>query len=365
MRIGDTDVGVGHAPFVIAEMSGNHNGSFERALRIVDAAAEAGASALKLQTYTADTMTLNSDQPGFVIEEPTSLWYGRRLHDLYHEAHTPWDWHAQLMERARELGLLCFSSPFDSSAVAFLESLDVPCYKIASLENVDHPLIRVVAATGKPVIISTGASTLDEVDEAVEVARDAGCSNLVILRCTSGYPAKPDDANLVTIPMLRERYGCEVGLSDHSHGIGVSIAAVALGATVIEKHLIEDRAAGGVDAAFSMEPDQLRQLVEEADRARRALGTTEFKPTPSEEGARRRRRSLYVTEDLNEGDVLTEENLRSLRPGQGLHPKHRDALVGRHVARDIPAGTPADWALVSDDVNDEGFSDGNERSLLE
>jgi pseudaminic acid synthase len=346
MRIGGIEVGLGQSPFVIAEMSGNHNGSFERALRIVDAAAAAGATALKLQTYTADTMTLDSNRPGFVIEEPTSLWYGRKLYDLYGEAHTPWEWHPPIMQRARELGLLCFSSPFDASAVAFLEELDVPCYKIASLENVDHPLIQTVAATGKPMIISTGASTLQEVDEAVEVARDAGCHALVVLRCISGYPAPPDDANLRAIPMLRQRYGCEVGLSDHSLGIGVAIAAVALGATVIEKHLVEDRAAGGIDAAFSMEPDELARLIEEADRARRSLGTPNFVPAASEAGARTRRRSLYITEDLEAGDELTVHNLRSIRPGFGLHPKHHDELIGQRVVRALSAGTPADWALI-------------------
>ncbi len=346
MRIGDRDVGAGAPPFVIAEMSGNHNGSFERALRIVDAAADAGASAVKLQTYTADTMTLDSDQPGFVIEEPTSLWYGRRLYDLYEQAHTPWEWHEPLMQHARERGLLCFSSPFDASAVGFLEGLDVPCYKIASLENVDHPLIRTVATTGKPMIISTGASTLEEVDEAVQVARDAGCDDLVVLRCTSGYPAPADEANLRAIPMLRERYGCEIGLSDHSLGIGVALAAVALGATVIEKHLVDDRDAGGVDAEFSMEPAELARLVEEAERARRSLGTASFKPSASEAGARTRRRSLYITQDLKAGDELTAQNLRSIRPGFGLHPKYQDGLFGRRVLRDVRAGTPADWTLV-------------------
>ncbi len=346
MRIGGVEVGRNRPPFVIAEMSGNHDGSFERALRIVEAAAAAGATAVKLQTYTADTMTLDSDRPGFVIEEPTSLWYGRRLYELYEQAHTPWEWHAPLIQRARELGLLCFSSPFDASAVAFLEELGLPCYKIASLENVDHPLIRTVAATGKPMIISTGASTLAEVDEAVQVARDAGCHDLVVLRCTSGYPAPPDDANLRAIPILRERYGCEVGLSDHSLGIGVAVAAVALGATVIEKHLVDDRAAGGVDAAFSMEPDELSRLVEEADRARRSLGTAEFAPAASEAGARTRRRSLYVTADLAAGTQLTVHNVRSIRPGHGLPPKYLDDLIGQRVVRDVPAGTPTDWALI-------------------
>lgn len=347
VKIGDRLVGVDHAPFVIAEMSGNHDGSLDRALEIVDMAADAGAHALKLQTYTADTMTLDLDRDEFVIDDPRSLWSGRNLYSLYEEAHTPWEWHEPIMRRASDRGVLCFSSPFDASAIDFLEDLDVPCYKIASFENIDTPLIRAVAATGKPVIISTGIATLEEIDDAVEAARDAGCDELVLLKCTSSYPASPDDSHLRTIPALRERYGCEIGLSDHTLGIGVAVAAVALGATVVEKHVTLARAGGGVDAAFSLEGPELAALVEETARARQALGEVRFGPTERELGARKRRRSLYVTEDLRAGDVLSPANLRSIRPGLGLAPKHFDALLGRVAKQDIRRGTPAAWELFS------------------
>jgi N-acetylneuraminate synthase len=349
MKIGEIGVGRGFPPFVVAEMSGNHNGSYDRALRIVDAAAGAGVGALKLQTYTADTMTLDVDRPGFVISEPTSIWRGRRLHELYEAAHTPWEWHESIMQRAHERGLLCFSSPFDLTAVSFLEDLNIPCYKVASPEIVDHPLIEAVAATGKPLIISTGAATLLEVDEAVEVARRAGCRDLVLLQCTSSYPSSPDDANLRAIPALRDRYGCEVGLSDHSLGVGVSVAAVALGATVIEKHLVEDRTSGGVDAPFSMEPLEMESLVRESERAWRALGTHVVSPRPSEAGARSRRRSIYITADLSAGDELSADNIRVVRPGGGLHPKHLTGIMGRRLSRDVAAGTPVDWGMLERD----------------
>ncbi|MCS6946062.1 MAG: pseudaminic acid synthase, partial [Steroidobacteraceae bacterium] len=276
--IGSHAVGPAHRPFIIAEMSANHNGSLERALAIVDAVADAGAQAVKLQTYTADTMTLDIAAREFVIDEPTSLWAGRTLYDLYREAHTPWAWHAPIFERARARGLVAFSTPFDSSAVDFLESLDVPCYKIASFENVDLPLIRKVAATGKPLIISTGLATLAEIAEAVAAAREAGCRDLVLLKCTSAYPASPADSNLRTIPHLRAAFGCEVGLSDHTLGIGAALGAIALGAAVIEKHVTLCRADGGVDSAFSLEPHELRLLVEESERARLALGEVRYGP---------------------------------------------------------------------------------------
>jgi pseudaminic acid synthase len=348
LQIGGVPVGADHPTFVIAEMSGNHGGSLARALSIVDAASSSGATAIKLQTYTADSMTLDTDAPGFVIEDPASLWFGRRLFDLYQEAATPYEWVPAIMERAADQGILCFSSPFDVNAVEFLDGLGVPCFKIASLENNDHALISAAASTGKPLIISTGASTLEEIDEAVDVARSAGCTELVLLKCTSSYPAEPDDIDLRAIPMLRERYGCEVGFSDHTRGIGVAVAAVAVGATVIEKHLTDDRAAGGVDAAFSMEPEEMRSLITECERARRALGLPQVRVSPSEASTRTRRRSLFVVRDLSAGAVLTDREVRSLRPNLGLPPSALRSVLGRSVAYDTEAGTPIAWSLLTE-----------------
>lgn len=333
-------------PFVVAEMSGNHNQSLDRALAIVDAAARAGAHALKIQTYTADTMTLEAAHGEFTIDEPGSLWQGRTLHDLYKEAHTPWEWHAPIFERCRKHGLIGFSAPFDASAVNFLESLDVPCYKVASFENTDIPLIRKVAATGKPMIISTGMATLEELDESVKEARGAGCRELILLKCTSTYPAPPDCSNLRTIPDLRERYSCEVGLSDHTTGIGAAVASVALGATLIEKHFTLARADGGVDSAFSLEPHELQALVEETERAWLALGSVSYGPTQVEQKSLVFRRSLYVVRDMRAGEVFTAESVRAIRPGLGLPPKHLDAVMGRTAARDIERGTPLSWDLL-------------------
>ncbi|MCS6943955.1 MAG: pseudaminic acid synthase [Sutterellaceae bacterium] len=347
IQIGNHQIGIHSPPFVIAEMSGNHNGSLERALAIVDAVADAGAQAVKLQTYTADTMTLDIAAREFIIDEPTSLWAGRTLYDLYREAHTPWAWHAPIFERARARGLVAFSTPFDSTAVDFLESLDVPCYKIASFENVDLPLIRKVAATGKPLIISTGLATLAEIGEAVAAAREAGCRELVLLKCTSAYPASPADSNLRTIPHLRAAFGCEVGLSDHTIGIGAALAAIALGATVIEKHVTLCRADGGVDSAFSLEPHELRLLVQESERARLALGEVRYGPTADEVGSLRFRRSLYVVRDIRKGEVLTPENVRAIRPGFGLAPRYLEQVLGRRAAQDIQAGTALRWELVA------------------
>jgi N-acetylneuraminate synthase len=346
MEIGGVPIGLDHRPFIIAEMSGNHDGSLDRALKIVDIAADAGAQALKLQTYTADTLTLDVDRPEFTIHNDGSLWKGRNLHSLYQEAYTPWEWHEPIMRYAADRGLVCFSSAFDPTSVEFLESLNVPAYKIASFECVDIPLIRTVASTGKPLIISTGIATLEEIDDAVAAARGAGCTDLVLLKCTSSYPASPDDAHLNNIPALRERFGCEVGLSDHTMGTAVSVASVALGATVIEKHVTLSRGDGGVDAAFSLEPDELAELCEATDIARRSLGGVQFGPTASEAGAVTRRRSLYITTDLKAGDVLTPENLRSVRPGLGLAPKHWDAVIGRALTHDAPRGTPLSWELL-------------------
>jgi N-acetylneuraminate synthase len=347
MKLGHIPVGLDAAPVIIAEMSGNHGGSLDRALAIVEAAAHAGAHAIKLQTYTADTMTLDLNEGAFRIDDPGSLWAGRSLYDLYEEAHTPWEWHKPIFERARALGLVPFSTPFDATAVEFLESLEAPAYKIASFENVDLPLIRKVAATGKPLIISTGMATFEEVAEAAAAARDAGCRELALLKCTSSYPASPALSNLATIPHLRERFRCEVGLSDHTLGIGAAVASVALGATVIEKHVTLSRADGGVDAAFSLEPDELRRLVDETRSAWQAVGHLQTGPTEAERASLVFRRSLYITEDLRPGDLLSPHNLRAIRPGLGLAPKHLDVLLGKRVTRAVKRGTPASWDLLA------------------
>ncbi len=346
IQIAHRRIGSGHAPFVIAEMSGNHNQSLERALEIVDAAAKAGAHALKIQTYTADTMTLDLKHGEFFISDPNSLWKGSSLYDLYKEAYTPWEWHKPIFERAAQHGMIGFSSPFDFTAVDFLESLDAPCYKIASFENIDLPLIRRVAATGKPLIISTGMASVAEIDEAVQAARGAGCKDLVLLKCTSSYPATPENTNLATIPHLRQLFGCQIGLSDHTMGVGAAVASVALGATVVEKHFTLRRADGGVDSAFSLEPEELTQLVVETERARLAMGRIHYGLTASEEKSKVFRRSLYITEDLKAGDVLTSANLRAIRPGLGLPPKYYERLLGKRVARDVVRGTPASWELL-------------------
>lgn len=332
-------------PFIIAEMSGNHNASLERAFEIVDAAAAAGADAIKLQTYTAETMTLNVKRDEFSISDPNSLWKGRNLYSLYEEAHTPWDWHKPIIDRAMQQGMLCFSSAFDESAVDFLETMDVPAYKIASFEITDLPLIRKVASTGKPMIVSTGMATITEIDEAVTAARGAGCKILVLLKCTSTYPASPANTNLSTIPHMAELFGCEVGLSDHTLGIGVPVGATSLGATVIEKHLCLARSEGGVDSAFSLEPAEFKQMVEECRRVTPAIGRVSYGPTSSEVNARTRRRSLYIATDLEAGAVLTPHNLRRVRPGLGLPPKFYDVLLGRKVNKAVAAGTPVTWDL--------------------
>lgn len=346
MRIGPFEIGRQHRPFVIAEMSGNHNRSLERALAIVDAAAATGAQAIKLQTYTADTMTLDLREREFVISNPDSLWAGRSLYDLYDEAHTPWEWHAPLIERARSHGMVAFSTPFDASSVDFLESLGVPCYKIASFENTDVELIRKVAATGKPMIISTGMASLADLELMVSTARAHGCRDLVLLQCTSTYPATPENSNLATIPHMREMFGCEIGLSDHTAGCGAAVAAVALGATVIEKHFTLARADGGVDAAFSLEPEEMKTLVVETERARLALGAVSYGPGEAEKGSLVFRRSLYIVEDVKAGEPLTERNVRAIRPGLGLAPRHFDLVLGRRVQHDVKRGTPLSFDLL-------------------
>jgi pseudaminic acid synthase len=346
LMIADRPVGRGHAPFVIAEMSGNHNQSLQSALDIVAAAAQAGAHALKLQTYTADTITLDVRGGEFFIQDPDSLWQGNSLHELYQLAHTPWEWHAPIMQRARELGLICFSTPFDESAVDFLETLEVPAYKIASFENVHLPLIRKAAATGKPLIISTGMASIAEIDEAVRAARASGCRELILLKCTSTYPASPANSNVLTVPHMRALFDCEVGLSDHTLGVGAAVAAVAHGASVIEKHFTLSRAAGGVDSAFSLEPEEMRALVLETQRAWESLGSVSYGPTAAEVKSLVFRRSIYVARDLGAGDVLTRENLRCVRPGLGLAPKYYEILLGRRVKQAVTKGTAMTWGLV-------------------
>jgi pseudaminic acid synthase len=343
ITIGNRKIGIGETPFVIAEMSGNHNQSLERALEIVEAAAKTGVHALKIQTYTADTMTLDLDEREFHISDPNSLWSGTSLYKLYSQAHTPWEWHQPIFERARELGIIAFSTPFDDTAVDLLESLNAPCYKIASFENTDLRLIRRVAATGKPMIISTGMASIAELDDTVRAAREAGCKDLILLKCTSTYPAAAKNTNILTIPHMRQLFGCEVGLSDHTMGVGVSVASVALGASVIEKHFTLNRADGGVDSTFSLEPVEMKQLVVEAERAWQALGQVSYGITDSEKASLIFRRSIYVSEDMKVGDELTIKNLRCLRPGLGLPPKFYELLLGRRVNRDIKKGTPMDW----------------------
>jgi pseudaminic acid synthase len=346
IRIADRDIGAASAPFIIAEMSGNHNHSLERALAIVEAAAKAGAHGLKIQTYNADTMTLDINEREFCVRDSGSLWSGKSLYQLYGEAYTPWEWHEPIFKRAAELGMIGFSSPFDASAVAFLEDLGVPCYKIASFENTDLPLIRRVAATGKPMIISTGMASLAELDESVRAARAAGCKDLILLKCTSTYPAVPSNTNIRTIAHMRELFGCEVGLSDHTMGTGVSVASVSFGATVIEKHFTLLRADGGVDSAFSMEPEEMAQLVVETERAWQALGAVSYGPTEAEKKSLQFRRSLYVVRDLKAGDVLTSENLRGIRPGLGLPMKYQELVLGKAVKRDVKRGTGLAWDML-------------------
>jgi pseudaminic acid synthase len=339
-------VGAGQTPFVIAEVSGNHNGSLDRALEIIDAIAGSGAQAVKFQTYTADTITIDAAGPQFRIRTGHDLWGGRTLHDLYDEAHTPWEWHAPMFERAREHGLVPFSSPFDPTAIELLESLGCPVYKIASAELVDLPLIRQVASTGKPMIMSSGMATLGEIDAALTAARDGGCTQIVLLACTASYPADPADARLLSIPALREAFGIPIGLSDHTAGIGVSVAAVALGAVALEKHVTLQRADGGVDSDFSLEPDELAALVRETAAAQLAVQPPRFGPTESERDTLALRRSLYVVADVRAGDPVTAQNVRSIRPSGGLPTDAFDTVAGRRFGRDVERGTPLTWDLI-------------------
>lgn len=337
-------IGPQHPPYIIAELSGNHNGDIQRAFEIMDAAKAAGADAVKIQTYTADTITIDHDGPGFTIEG--GLWDGRRLHELYREAHTPWEWHAPLFDHGRRIGITVFSTPFDPTAVDLLESLGAPAYKIASFEAVDLPLIRRIAQTGKPIIMSTGITDLREICEAVEAARAGGCRDLILLHCVSAYPAPPEDMNLRTIPHLAETFGVTAGLSDHTLGTAVSVAAVVLGAGVIEKHVTLRRADGGPDASFSLEPPELVDLVASCRAARAALGRVSYEREASEKGNLVFRRSLYAVADIQAGERLTPANVRSIRPGYGLAPKHTDAVLGRTAKATIRRGTPLSWDLL-------------------
>lgn len=325
-------------PLFVAEISANHMGSLSRAHQLIDASIDAGASAVKFQTYTPDTMTLNLE--GLAVSDGHELWGGRSLYALYKEAMTPWEWHAELFEHCRNRGVIPFSSPFDPTAVAFLESLNAPIYKIASLETSDHQLIRLVGETGKPTIISTGATELDEIEELVSVFRATGNQDLTLLVCTSSYPAEPEDANISRMELLKKKFSVKVGLSDHTLGIGTSIAAIALGATVIEKHITLDREHGGVDSAFSMEPAEFAQLVLEGKSASESLGRSTWSMQPSENESRRLRRSLYIVTDVEKGQVISPENVRSIRPGLGLSPKYLDAIIGKTFNQDLALGTP-------------------------
>ena len=347
IKIKNKFIGVNHSPFVIAEMSGNHNQSLERALEIVEVAAKTGAHALKIQTYTPDTMTLDLDEREFHISDPKSLWAGTSLYKLYGQAYTPWEWHKPIFDRAKELGMIAFSTPFDDTSVDFLESLDVPCYKIASFENTDLSLIRYVATTGKPLIISTGMADIAELDETVKVAREAGCKDLILLKCTSTYPAAASDTNILTIPHMRELFDCEIGLSDHTMGIGVSVASVALGATVVEKHFTLNRADGGLDSAFSMEPAEMSQLVLETERAWQSMGKVSYGATEAEKKSIVFRRSLYIVKDIKAGEILTRENVRAIRPGLGLKTRYLDIVMGKSVLKDISRGTALTWDLIA------------------
>jgi len=346
ISVGNRLIGDTHPPFIIAEMSGNHNQSLDRALAIVEAAAGAGADAIKLQTYTADTMTIEASQEPFYIRDPKSLWSGNSLYELYKKAYTPWEWHKPIIERCNALGLICFSSPFDESAVDFLEGLGVPAYKIASFENNHLPLIRKAASTGKPLIISTGMATIAQLDEAVSAARQEGCRDIILLKCTSTYPSTPENSNLRTIAHMRELFNVQVGLSDHTMGLGAAVAGVAMGATVIEKHFTLRRADGGVDSTFSMEPDEMKAVVNETRAARLALGKVSYGPTENERASMQYRRSVYIVCDIKAGEKFTTENLRIIRPGFGLQPKYYDLALGKQVKKDVEKGTPLSWELL-------------------
>jgi pseudaminic acid synthase len=344
--INGRQIGPGFAPFIVAEMSGNHNQSLHRALEIVDEIAKTGAHAVKIQTFTPDTMTLDLNEREFKISNEKSLWFGKSLYELYEKAHTPWEWHEAIFTRARERGLIAFSSPFDESSVEFLEGLNAPCYKIASFENTDIALIEKAAATKKPLIISTGMATYSELEDAVRCASEAGCDELILLKCTSTYPADPINTNINTIPDIQKEFGCLVGLSDHTMGVGVSIASISLGACMIEKHFTLSRADGGIDSTFSMEPHEMSQLVAESSRAHQALGSINYGPTAAENDSIQFRRSLYIVKDLKAGEILNFDNVRAIRPGFGLPPKYLNEICGRKLRGDVMRGTALEWDLL-------------------
>lgn len=342
-------IGPGYPPFIVAEISANHNQSLDKARDLIKTAAQCGVDAVKLQTYTADTMTLASQRKGFVITDEKSLWHNESLYTLYEKAHTPWEWHAPLFDLAESLGLIYFSTPFDTTAVDFLEGLDIPCYKIASFENTDIGLIQKVAGTGKPVIMSTGLASRSELDRSVQYLKDFGCKELVLLKCTSQYPAPPSAVNLATIPDMADRYNCLVGLSDHTLGVGVSIASVSHGAVLIEKHFTRNRAEGGPDAPFSMEPDEMALLVKECRTAWHAQGQVTYGPVEDEKKSLQFRRSLYLVTDIIKGDTASKDNIKAIRPGLGLSPLEFEKVLGRRFNDDYERGTPLKWNMLADE----------------
>jgi len=346
MQIADFKIGLDHKPFVIAEMSGNHNHSIEKAFKIIEEAARMGAHAVKLQTYTADSITIDHRGGLFDIKDETSLWKNRNLYELYQEAHTPYEWHDALFKCAKDNSIICFSTPFDDEAVDLLEKLGAPAHKIASFENNHHPLLKKIASTGKPVIMSTGVSNLNDLAESVQVLRNNGSSDIALLKCTSNYPASPENSNLRTIPHMRELFNCEVGLSDHTMGVGAPVAAVTLGATVIEKHFCLSRAEGGVDSAFSLEPEELKSLVIETERAWQSLGRIQYGVQESEKKSLNFKRSIYVVKDIKASETFSSDNIRVIRPGDGLAPKFFEEILGKTATRDIARGTPLQFNLV-------------------
>lgn len=340
-------IGKNHKPFIVAELSCNHQGSLSTALALVDAAKKANVDAVKLQTFTPDTMTINCHRKEFLIENTNNLWNGKYLYDLYQQAYTPWEWHQKLFEYCKSLGLICFSTPYDYSAIDFLEKLDVPCYKVASFENIDIPLIRQIAATGKPIILSTGMASLREIEESIDAARTYGCKQMMLLKCTSAYPAPPSEINLITLKHMRQYFKLPVGLSDHTLGIGVAIASVALGASLIEKHFVLDRASDSLDAAFSMEPSEMQLLVQETERAWLAIGNTSYEQTSSDKYSALYRRSLFICKDIDKGERLTPDHVKCIRPGYGLPPKFYDQIIGKKVTKKLDCGTPIQWEFLS------------------